>query len=104
MSVDKIIKEILNLRSLGAKTIIPLDDNFFVDKNRVVQICELLQKHDLSIQFHVNCRIDYADDFDLDYLRFLKANGFVSWDFGVESGCQRTLDFMNKKQDQFLSD
>jgi radical SAM superfamily enzyme YgiQ (UPF0313 family) len=96
LSIERTIKEIKNLIALGAKTIIPLDDNFFVDRARVTEICEALEQENINVNFHVNCRIDYADSMDLTYLSYLRDHGFISWDFGVESGCQKTLDFMKK--------
>jgi anaerobic magnesium-protoporphyrin IX monomethyl ester cyclase len=96
VSLDRIRKELKTLMSLGAKTIIPLDDNFFVDKERIIQICAMLKQHNIHLKFHVNCRIDYADKMKIDDLIFLRDSGFASWDFGIESGSQKTLDFMNK--------
>jgi len=96
LSLEKIRKEIKALIRLGARTIIPLDDNFFVNKERVIRICEMLEEEKIRLNFHVNCRIDYADKMGENELILLKRSGFVSWDFGIESGSQKTLDFMKK--------
>jgi radical SAM superfamily enzyme YgiQ (UPF0313 family) len=96
LPLDYILREIKNLQNLGAKTIIPLDDNFFVDKKRVTKICNILKEENISVSFHVNCRVDYVDAMDEAYLENLVNNGFVSWDFGIESGSQKTLDYMKK--------
>jgi radical SAM superfamily enzyme YgiQ (UPF0313 family) len=99
LSLEKVRKEIMVLIRLGARTIIPLDDNFFVSKERVFRICEMLKEENIRLKFHVNCRIDYADKMSENELLFLKRSGFVSWDFGIESGSQKTLDFMKKDID-----
>jgi anaerobic magnesium-protoporphyrin IX monomethyl ester cyclase len=96
LSLANILKELGSLIRLGARTVIPLDDNFFVEKERVFDICQLLKEENIHLNFHVNCRIDYADRMSEDELRLLKDAGFISWDFGVESGSQKTLNFMKK--------
>ena len=102
--LEYVLKEIANLQAFGAKTIIPLDDNYFVDRKRVIEICELLKVNNVHVNFHVNCRIDYADKMDEEFLQALIDNGFISWDFGIESGSQKILDYMKKdiKVDQIL--
>lgn len=72
------------------------DDNFFVSRERVEKICDLMVKEGLSIKWGANCRIDYFDKYSDDFIRKLKRAGCVQLFFGAESGSQRILDYMKK--------
>jgi anaerobic magnesium-protoporphyrin IX monomethyl ester cyclase len=64
------------------------DDNFFVDKNRAL---EILKKIDLPT--HLEIRIDMIDE---NLARELKANKVFDMLIGIESGSDRLLKLINK--------
>jgi radical SAM superfamily enzyme YgiQ (UPF0313 family) len=72
-----------------------LDDNFTVDKKKVIEVCDMIHKRNLKINFRFpNCvREDYLD---ADILKALKSVGCYHLDFGLESGCQKVLNLMKK--------
>ena len=71
------------------KIIDPIDDNVFVDKKRVEEICLGILDRKLAIQWRGNCRFDYLSTYDKDFLELLEKAGCVELDFGGESGSDR---------------
>ncbi len=92
----EIIKGVKTLRNFGAQTIELLDDNFFVDINRVKEFCRLIHKENIKMRFVSNCRIDYISRWDQSFLNMLRKTGFVEFFVGVETGSQRMLDIVKK--------
>ncbi|MFC1621056.1 B12-binding domain-containing radical SAM protein [Candidatus Omnitrophota bacterium] len=73
-----------------------LGDNFFVDKKRVVHICEEIIKRNINIKWHADCRIDYFVKYEDSFIDLLKRSGCELLTFGVESGSERMLEVINK--------
>jgi len=74
-----------------------LDDNFFVDRERVREICRLLIEEKVNLAIHnANCRADTIVKFDDELLSLLKRAGFTQLLIGVESGSPEVLRGMNK--------
>jgi anaerobic magnesium-protoporphyrin IX monomethyl ester cyclase len=73
----------------NVKIIDPIDDNVFVDKDRVEEICRGILERKLGIQWRANCRFDYLSTYDKDFLELLEKAGCVELDFGGESGSDR---------------
>jgi len=78
------------------KIIDPMDDNFFVDKKRVEEICRGILDRKLEIQWRANCRFDYLSTYDKDFLELLEKAGCVELNFGGESGSERLQQFICK--------
>ena len=57
-SPARVVKDIQNVLSSGATIVHIVDDNFTVDPQRVVQICELLEKGELPLFFYFSARSD----------------------------------------------
>ena len=68
------------------------DDNFATQGERTKRICDALSKY--NIIFHCFLRADQAYD---EVLQNLKNAGCWGIQFGLESGNQRILDFINKR-------
>lgn len=79
------------------KCIDPIDDNFFVDKKRVRDICRGIIKRKLDITWRANCRFDYMADYDEKFVNLLEKSGCVELDFGAESGSERLLELIKKE-------
>jgi radical SAM superfamily enzyme YgiQ (UPF0313 family) len=74
-----------------------LDDNFFVDLERVRSICQLLIEKDLKISiYNANCRVDTLMKMDDQLLQLLKKAGFNQIFIGVESGSADILQKIKK--------
>ena len=82
------IEYILN-RFPNVKIIDPIDDNVFVDKKRVEEICYGLLERKLDVQWRANCRFDYMSTYDKQFLELIERAGCVELDFGGESGSDR---------------
>jgi len=72
-----------------------LDDNFTLHRKRVAEVCALIHKRGLKIQFRFpnGVREDFLTE---DTLDALKSVGCYHLDFGIESGSQKVLDLMKK--------
>lgn len=94
-SPENVVEELKLLRyKYGLKVIdFVADDTFTVDKKRVLRICELIIEEGLDISWECEARVDL---FDRDIAIALKKAGCYLVQFGIESGVQKTLDFLNK--------
>lgn len=98
-SAAKVIEEIAGIVSTyHINHLKIIDDNFFVDIKRVMEIFRGLQKKSLSITWDAECRCDYFNETMLnkENLAFLKEAGLVQLTLGVESGAMHTLKIMKK--------
>jgi len=75
------------------------DDNFFVNRKRVVEICSKLIEKGIKLRLSSGCRADYLDSFDMEFLKLLKRTGFFEVYIGVESGSEKILDAIHKDID-----
>lgn len=87
-SAKRVLSEIEHILSKfpSVKIIDPIDDNFFVDKKRVEEICHGILSRKLGVQWRANCRFDYLATYDKAFLELLVKAGCVELDFGGESG------------------
>lgn len=70
------------------------DDNFTVNKKRVIRVSEEIIERGLDITFRIEARVDSLDD---EMLRALKKAGCHLMEIGIESGSDRILKNLNKK-------
>ncbi len=93
-------KVLLELRELhnqyGVKTFAFVDDEFFINRNRVKSITDDLLHNPLPVNFTASCRLDIANNFSAELLGKLRDVGFRNIYFGAESGCDEMLSKMNK--------
>jgi radical SAM superfamily enzyme YgiQ (UPF0313 family) len=73
-----------------------IDDNFFVSRKRVEDICRDIIQRQLNIQWNASCRFDYLARYDKAFIELLEKSGCVQLDFGGESGSDRILRLINK--------
>ncbi|MCK5547663.1 MAG: radical SAM protein, partial [Thermoplasmata archaeon] len=93
-AVDNIMAEINECKEkYGIKNVVFGDDNFLLNKKRVIELVKELVKLDVNFK----C-IGRSDHVDREYLQLLKDHGCTEINYGVESGSQRMLDLMNKKE------
>jgi len=78
------------------KIIDPVDDNLFVDRKRVEEICRELLARELHVSWRANCRFDYLARYDADFLGLVERAGCMELDFGGESGSPRMQEFVCK--------
>ena len=73
------------------------DDEFFIDQKRAKEICQLIVDKRIALKWTTDCRIDHFFSFSDSFVSLIKASGCTGLIFGVESGNQRVLDFIDKK-------
>jgi len=85
----KFLVENYNIRSIGFA-----DDLFTLKKNRVYEICDLMDKENVKIKWRAACRVNLISE---DLLKRMKKSGCVELGIGVESGSQIILDNIKKQ-------
>lgn len=91
-SVDYFIKEIKHVRDkYGVKEFFIADDSFSYDNKWLIKFCEEVKK--LNVKWRCLDRVDYVTQEKLDLMR---EAGCINIKYGIESGCQRTLDRVSK--------
>jgi len=96
-SIDNIINDIkLMIDRFRMDGITWREDNFFVSKARVKEICERLIAEKIKVKWRGNCRCDYFVRYEDDFIELLKESGCILLSFGIESGSQAALDRMQK--------
>jgi len=72
------------------------EDEFFIIKKRVQEICQGLIERKIDVGWWSFCRFDHFSKFDRDFIKLLDKSGCSELTFGGESGSQRLLDLMQK--------
>ncbi len=93
-SAVSIVDEIEQLVAKGVHSFFTVDDNLTVIKKRVIEICEMIVKRKLKIDFKVSSRVDTVDE---EILYHLKQAGCSKLSIGMETSKQKYLDFLGKK-------
>jgi len=93
-SVERVIQELSILRNEYRRRAIEfLDDTFTLAKGRAVKITQEIRKQGLDISWTASSRVD---TFSPDIARAMKRSGAHTVYFGIESGTQKTLNFIGK--------
>lgn len=97
-SPGRVLEEVdLLVNQYGARQIAVLDDNFVVERQRTIDICEGLMRRGLHKRL-VWTTAARADQVDLELLKLMKRAGFVLVSFGVETGTARLLKMIQKSE------
>ncbi len=93
-SPEYVVSEIEHvIDTFGAREIAFVDDTFTVDKKRVEQIIELINKRDIHIDWSCMGRVNTVTR---DLLEKMKDAGCWHISYGIESGNQKVLAFIKK--------
>ena len=84
------------IKKYKTKKIMFLDDNFLVNKKRILNICEEIEKRNIKCLYGCLCSISC---FDKEIIKKMYKVGFRWIHFGLETGSQRLLKLMNKEMD-----
>lgn len=91
---EYIVEEIKILTNkYNKKEIEILDDTFVIDEKRVEKICNLIRKESIDISWLCETRVNL---FNRKIASLIKRSGCHTVAFGIESGVQKTLNFLNK--------
>jgi anaerobic magnesium-protoporphyrin IX monomethyl ester cyclase len=93
-SPENVLKEIEELRhNLGVNSIIFYDDLFTLDSGRVIEICKQIIDRKLKVKWKCEGRVNLVDE---QALEWMKKAGCRMIAYGMESGNQKSLDWLNK--------
>jgi len=95
-TAENVLEEIRYLvEEKKVKSLYFWDDNFPVDKQRAITICQGIIDNGWSLQWACSSHVTMLN---LEILTKMKKSGCRNIDFGVESGSDRILKRINKKQ------
>lgn len=95
MSPKRVVDEMQYLAdNFGIRAINFREDNFTVNRQRVMDICSLISQRNLKIEWICESRVDIVDE---ELLTSMKQAGCSAIYFGIESGSQRVLDILRKE-------
>lgn len=92
-SAKNVVDEIEECSQMGINEIFIFDETFTINKRRVLDICNEINRRNLCISFDMRTRADIINE---ELLISLKRAGCKRIQYGVESGSQRILDIMKK--------
>ena len=92
-SAEHVLEEIIFLKKLGIKEFFILDDTFTINKNRLYKLCNLMIEKKINIKYKISSRVDKVNE---ELLSLLAASGCYRIHYGIETGSQRLLDYLEK--------
>ena len=98
MSKESILKHIQDIVDTGATGVLWVDDNFFTHHKKSVEIMEAIREKNWNLEIFVAVRSDYLKRLDDSDFELMKAIGIKLLGIGVESGSNRMLEIMKKKE------
>lgn len=93
-SANNIVKEVEAIADLGYDRVWFADDCFTLDKEHLLNVCDLLASNHVCVEWECLSRVDTLD---LNVARRMKRAGCVRVFFGIESGNDEVLGLMNKQ-------
>jgi len=93
-SAENLLDEMEGIQSLGYETLVFVDDNFLCSEKRTREICLGMKKRKLEFRWACEARVTTDKE---TYSKMVQA-GCESITFGLESGQDRVLQYLNKKQ------
>ncbi|MEX2680159.1 MAG: radical SAM protein [Candidatus Sigynarchaeota archaeon] len=83
-SIPRVIEEIKHLiERYGIEELSIWDETFTLQRNRIIEFCNALEKENLNISWTCSSRVDKVD---LELLRMMKRHGCNLIAYGIESG------------------
>jgi radical SAM superfamily enzyme YgiQ (UPF0313 family) len=96
MSGKRIFEDVSYLvKTYSAKGIYFREDNFTLNKKRVIEFCNLLMENNVNISWICETRADSLQDFE--YVSLMANSGCKAFYIGVESGSPHMLELINKQ-------
>jgi len=93
-SAENIVEEIKYLqKNFGIREFAFVDDTFTINKKRVYELFELLDKENISFPWTCMSRIN---NMDFEFLKYIKSKGCWHISFGIESGDEKILKIIKK--------
>jgi len=93
-SPENIVEELSLLDDQGYENLLWVDDNFTINKKRIMKLSNLIRKEKIDIKWMAEGRVTQSSK---ELLTAMKLMGCKVISYGIESGSQRVLDWYNKQ-------
>jgi len=93
-SVENILEELHLLASEGYEQLMFVDDNFTLNRKRVIKLCQRMRKEKIDVEWIGEGRVDQCP---YTMLREMVKAGCRMIYFGIESASQKVLNYYNKR-------
>jgi len=94
-SAASVVAELKALQEAGYGSVYFVDDHFLLQPRRVEAVCEGIRREGIRLRWGCEGRVDSPGK---RLLPLLARSGCRTLMFGIESGCQKTLDRLGKRQ------
>jgi len=95
-SIDAIVEELTLLKGkFGVKDVTIVDDNFTLQKEFALSVCEAIRRNQLDLSWSCPNGVR-LDTLDRELIQAMEASGCYSVAVGIESGSERVLTAMKK--------
>ena len=91
-ALEDVIRDIKQVKALGFKKFLLLDDNILSDRDYIIKLCKEIKK--LKMQWLSQCSVKIGEDDEL--LTLAAESGCIALSFGLESITQESLNSMHK--------
>jgi len=92
-SIDYFVEQLERLYKKGITFFYFSDDTFTISKKRVIEICRKILEKELKIVWVAISRVNYVND---EIIYWMKKAGCIQISYGVESGCEKIRNSLNK--------
>jgi anaerobic magnesium-protoporphyrin IX monomethyl ester cyclase len=96
-TIDRVVSDLKEIREFY-EGVLFTDDNFCQSFNRVEGICDSLVRDNVGIKWIATCRYSYIKNYSDIFLCKMYSSGCRVLNFGIQSGSQRILDIVNRKE------
>lgn len=94
-SAENVVNEVEQLIEMGIDDLFFVDDTITVNKKNVIEICNLMVKRGLKINYKISSRVDMVNP---EILQALKRSGCYRIHYGIETATPRHLLYLEKGQ------
>jgi anaerobic magnesium-protoporphyrin IX monomethyl ester cyclase len=99
MNADTVLKFMKQAKDVGAGGILLLDDNFFANQEESIRTLKEIKESNLNMELYIGgIRADDVNRMDIDFFQLLKDCGVLFLSVGVESGSNRILNKIAKRE------
>lgn len=86
-------------KEYGANFFLFMDEDFFINKKRLLEMLDIMEAENLKFRWRVWCRVDHFNEsyINRDLAKRLERNGLYNIVMGAECGTQFMLDYLKKQ-------
>lgn len=93
---NRIVDHFIHFKHMGMKEVVFFDDNFFTNKQRVVDLAQRLVDANAGLKWHCNGRVDQINLLSDAEMKLVARSGCTSINVGYETGDQAVADSVEK--------